>query len=125
MKNINRKIAYNTQCNLNALNIFFIEKMTQNLKAIKVKLSSEYHDFLNVFNRVQSNKLLSHRFYNHKIEFTSDLMFSRCQVYQMFSVKLLKVKKSLNENLFKKFITFSQILYFSFVLFILKANEDL
>ncbi len=125
MKNINRKIAYNTQCNLNALNIFFIEKMTQNLKAIKVKLSSEYHDFLNVFNRVQSNKLLSHRFYNHKIEFTSDSMFSRCQVYQMFSVKLLKVKKYLNENLFKKFITFSQILYFSFVLFILKANKDL
>ena len=43
----------------------------------------------------------------------------------MFSVKLLKVKKYLNENLLKKFITSSQTLYFSFVLFILKANEDL
>ncbi len=43
----------------------------------------------------------------------------------MFSVKLLKVKKYLNENLSKKFITSSQILYFFFVLFILKANEDL
>ncbi len=42
----------------------------------------------------------------------------------MFSVKLLKVKKYLNENLLKKFITFSQTLYFFSVLFILKANED-
>ncbi len=51
MKNIDREIMYNTQCNLNALNIFFVEKTIQNLKAIKVKLSSEYHDFLNVFDR--------------------------------------------------------------------------
>ncbi len=53
MKNIDRKITYYTQCNLNALNVSFIEKTTQNLKAIKVKLSSEYHDFLNVFDRAQ------------------------------------------------------------------------
>ncbi len=51
MKNIDRKIAYNTQCNLNALNVSFVKKMTQNLKAIKVKLSSEYHDFLDVFDQ--------------------------------------------------------------------------
>ncbi len=43
----------------------------------------------------------------------------------MFSVKLLKVKKYLNENLLKKFITFNQTLYFFPVLFTLKANEDL
>ncbi len=43
----------------------------------------------------------------------------------MSSVKLLKVKKYLNENLSKKFITSSQILYFFLVLFILKANKDL
>ncbi len=125
MKNIDRKIAYNTQCDLNALNVSFIKKTTQNLKAIKVKLSSEYHEFLDVFDRAQSNKLLSHRFYDHKIELISDSTFSHCRVYWMFSVKLLKVKKYLNENLSKKFITLSQTLYFFLVLFILKANEDL
>ena len=80
MKNIDRKIAYNTQCNLNALNVTFVEKTTQNLKAIKVKLFSEYHDFLDVFDWTQSNKLSSNRFYDHKIELISDSMLSHCQV---------------------------------------------
>ncbi len=125
MMNINRKIAYNTQCNLNALNISSINETTQNLKDIKAKLSSKYHEFLDVFDRAQSNKVFSHRFYDHKIELISDLMLFRCRIYQMFSVKLLKVKKYLNENLSKKFITSSQTLYFFLVLFILKANKDL
>ncbi len=52
MININRKIAYNTQCDLNALNISLINKTTQNLKDIKAKLFLKYHKFLNVFDWV-------------------------------------------------------------------------
>ncbi len=125
MTDINRKIMYNTQCDLNVLNISLINETTQNLKDIKAKLSLKYHEFLDVFDLAQLNKLLSHRFYDHKIELISDLMLFRCRAYQMFSVKLLKVKKYLNKNLSKKFITFSQTFYFFLVLFILKANEDL
>ncbi len=125
MMNINREITYNTQCNLNTLNVSSINETTQNLKDIKAKLSSKYHEFLDVFDQAQLNKLSSHCFYNHKIELINNSMLSCCWVYWMFSVKLLKVKKYLNENLSKKFITSSQILYFSLVLFILKANKDL
>ncbi len=125
MMNINRKIAYNTQCDLNALNVSSINEMTQNLEDIKAKLLLKYHEFLDVFDRAQLNKLLSHHFYDHKIELTSDSMLSCCRAYWIFSVKLLKVKKYLNENLSKKFITLSQTLYFSSILFTLKANEDL
>ncbi len=125
MTNINKEIAYNTQCNLNALNVSLINETTQNLKDIKAKLSSKYHEFLDVFDRVQLNKLPSHCFYDHKIKLISDSTSSRCRVYQMFSVKLLKIKKYLNKNLLKRFITSSQTLYFFFVLFILKANEHL
>ena len=124
MMNINREITYNTQCDLNALNVSSIDETTQNLKDIKAKLSLKSHEFLDVFDRAQSNKLFSHRFYDHKIELISDLTSSRCRVYRMFSVKLLKVKKYLNETLSKKFITSSQIVYFFLVLFAHKANED-
>jgi len=124
MMNINRKIAYNTQCNLNVLNVSLINETTQNLKDIKAKLSLKYHEFLDVFNWAQLNKLLSHCFYDYKIKLINDLMLFCCWVDQMFSVKLLKVKKYLNENLSKKFITSSQTFYFFSVLFALKANKD-
>jgi len=58
MTDIDREITYNTQCNLNVLNVSSINEMTQNLKDIKVKLSSKYHEFLDVFDWVQLNKLL-------------------------------------------------------------------
>jgi len=125
MTDIDREIAYNTQCNLNALNVSSINETTQNLKDIKANLSLKYHKFLDVFDRAQLNKLFSHRFYDHKIELINDSTLSHCWVYWMFSVKLLKIKKYLNENLSKRFITFSQTLYFFLVLFILKANKDL
>jgi len=81
MMNINRKITYNTQCNLNILNVFSINETTQNLKDIKAKLSLKYHEFLNVFDWVQLNKLFFHCFYDHKIELINDSMSSHCQVY--------------------------------------------
>ncbi len=125
IEDIDRKIIYNTQCKLDVINIFSVDETTQNLEDIKVKLSSKYQNFLDVFDQAQADKLLSHRLYDHKIELTSDATSSHCQAYQMSFYKLQKVKKYLNENLFKEFITSNKASYFSFVLFILKANEDL
>ncbi len=51
MMNINKEIAYNTQCDLNVLNIFSIDETAQNLKDIKAKLSSKYYEFLDVFDQ--------------------------------------------------------------------------
>ena len=47
------------------------------------------------------------------------------RTYQMFSYKFEKIKKYLIENLFKNFITFNKILYFSSMLFAMKVNKDL
>ena len=43
----------------------------------------------------------------------------------MFSYKFEKIKKYFIENLFKNFITFNKILYFSLMLFAMKINENL
>jgi hypothetical protein len=125
IKDIDRKIVYNTQCDLNVINVFSTDEIAQNLEDIKVKLSLKYQNFINVFDRAQTDKLSSHHSYNHKIELTSDAILSRCRAYQMSFYKLQKVKKYLNENLFKEFITSNKASYFSLILFILKANEDL
>ncbi len=125
IEDIDRKIVYNTQCKLDVINVSFTEKIAQNLEDIKAKLSLKYQNFLDIFDWVQADKLSSHCSYDHKIKLTSDVTSSCCRAYWISFYKLQKVKKYLNENLFKEFITFSKALYFSSVLFTLKANKDL
>ncbi len=125
IEDIDRKIIYNTQCELDVINIFSVNEMTQNLENIKVKLSLKYQSFLDVFDWVQADKLSSHHLYDHKIKLISDVTSLYCWAYWMSFYKLQKVIEYLNENLFKEFITSSKASYSSFVLFILKANKDL
>ncbi len=125
IENIDRKIVYNTQCKLDVINVFSINETTQNLEDIKVKLLSKYQNFLDVFDWAQADKLSSHRSYDYKIELISDATSSHCWAYWMSLYKLQKVKKYLNKNLFKEFVISSKASYFSFILFILKVNEDL
>jgi len=125
IKDIDREIVYNTQCKLNILDVTFINASAQNLKDIKVKLFLKYQNFLDVFDRAQVDKLSSHRSYDHKIKLSNDVTSSRCWAYWMSFYKLQKIKKYLNENLSKNFITSSKISYFSLILFALKINDDL
>ena len=107
------------------INLSNVEIAVVNLQNIKKKLSSEYHDYLDVFDRVQVNQLFSHRDSDHKIEFLNDVKFLQSRAYRMLFYKFEKIKKYLIENLFKDFITFSKTLYFSSMLFAMKVNEDL
>ncbi len=95
------------------------------LKQVKVKLLSEYHDYLNIFDRAMINQLSLHRFYDHKIELINEETFSRNRSYQMFNHKLQKIKKYLIEHLNKEFIFSSFTSYVLLILFIEKKNDSL
>ncbi len=95
------------------------------LEQVKIKLFSEYHDYLNIFNRAMINQLSSHRFYDHKIELIDEETLSWSKLYQMFNHKLQKIKKYLINHLNKDFIFFSFASYVSLILFIKKKDESL
>ncbi len=95
------------------------------LKKLKKKLSIVYHDFLNVFDREKTIQLPSHRSYDYKIELEDENQSSRSWLYLMSSHKLQKIKKYLEENLKKKFITFSKASFASLILFIEKKDDSL
>jgi len=95
------------------------------LKQVKIKLLSEYHDYLNVFDRAMIDQLSSHHIYDHKIELIDERMFSRSRLYQMFNHKLQKIKKYLIKHLNKEFIFFSFASYVSLILFAEKKDESL
>ncbi len=95
------------------------------LKQVKIKLFSEYHDYLDVFDRAIINQLSSHRFYDHKIELIDEETFFQSRLYQMFNHKLQKIKKYLIDHLNKEFIFFSFASYVSLILFIEKKDDSL
>jgi len=94
-------------------------------KQVKIKLLSEYHDYLNIFDRAMIDQLSSHRIYDYKIKLINEKMFSRSRLYQMFNHKLQKIKKYLIEHLNKKFIFFSFASYILLILFAEKKDESL
>ncbi len=79
------------------------------LNELKKRLSIIYHDFLNVFDKEKITQLLLHRSYDHKIELEEKSQSSRSWLYSILSHKLQKIKEYLEENLKKKFITFSKV----------------
>jgi len=98
---------------------------TEIFKQVKIKLLSEYHNYLDVFDWIMINQLSSHHFYDHKIELINERTLSQSRLYQMFNHKLQKIKKYLIEHLNKEFIFFSFASYISLILFTEKKDESL
>ncbi len=78
-----------------------------------------------MFDRAMTDQLLSHRFYNHKIELIDEKTSSWSHLYHMSDYKLQKMKNYLIEHLNKSFISFSSISYASLILFIKKKDDSL
>ncbi len=95
------------------------------LKEVKAKLSLKYHDYLDMFDWAMTDQLLSHRFYDHKIELIDEKMSSRSRLYHMSDYKLQKMKNYLIEHLNKNFISSSSTSYASLILFIEKKDDSL
>ncbi len=97
----------------------------ETLEQVKIKLFSEYHDYLDVFDRAMTDQLSPHRIYDHRIELIDEKMLSRSRLYQMFDHKLQKIKNYLIKHLNKEFIFFSFVSYASLILFAEKKDESL
>jgi len=95
------------------------------LKKLKKKLLIVYHDFLNVFDREKTTQLPLHQSYDYKIELEDESQSFKSQLYFMLSHKLQKIKKYLEENLKKKFITLSKTSFTLSILFIEKKDDSL
>ena len=106
---------------INEMSEIFIKKFS--LKKIKAKFYFNFHDLLQTFNSIAAKILLFNYFYDHKIDFVDDFHTMRSRVYSLFYLKLIKLKKYLKENVRKNFISFSNVSFFSSILFVIKFNE--
>ena len=89
-----------------------------------IKIVFKYHDYANVFDKIDANKLFKHRFYDHAIE-TKNKIFSFDFIYNLFITKLETFRKYLNYNFKKKFIVFFSSSADAFIMFVKKKTENL
>jgi hypothetical protein len=95
-----------------------------NLKSV---VSSEYHDFLDVFFKEKADILSSHKKHDHRIELKKDHESEHeyASLYNLSENELLLIKKYLKEHLDKEFIESSTISYASLILFAKKSDDEL
>ena len=92
------------------------------------KLSIDYYNYANVFDKSQINILSLYRFYDHELKFAEKAdkkALFKNRIYSISDHKFEQVKKYLNEHLKKEFIVSNYALFVLFVLFIEKPNEEL
>ncbi len=117
---------YKRCCGSNTVKVCETQALTAD--DVKERLPSEYHDFLDVFDRSEAEKLPPHREYDHKLEFIdedSKSKLPKSRIYPMSAHKLQEVKKYLDENLKRGFIVPSKAPFASPILFAEKPNGGL
>ena len=87
-------------------------------------LSKKYHEFLNVFFQKVVEKLSSHRFYDHKIQFQKNKKSNFDSLYDMFKDELLMLQKYFQNNFKKEFIRFNSFFVVASMFFVKKLDED-
>ena len=92
------------------------------------KLLIDYYNYINIFDKSQTNILSLYCFYDYKLEFAKsankNTLFKH-RVYSISKYKFEQIKKYLDKHLKKEFIVSSYALFILFVLFTKKSNEEL
>jgi hypothetical protein len=94
---------------------------------LKLVISFEYHDFLNVFFKKKADILSSHRKHDHRIKLEKDHESDHeyVSLYNLSKEEQQLVKKYLKKHLNKDFIESSIASYASSILFAKKSNDEL
>ena len=104
------------------INEIFTQKII--LKQIERFFFSKFKIFFQTFDFNFVEQLSLYRIYDHKIELKKNFRTIKNRIYFIFYHKLLKLKKYFDENFRKNFITINSIFFVSFVLFVIKFNDD-
>ena len=87
-------------------------------------LLSKFNFFFQNFDFSLTKKLLLYRAYDYKIKLKKKICTIKDRMYLIFYHKLLKLKKYLNENFKKNFITVNSIFFVFLILFATKFNDS-
>ena len=92
---------------------------------LRCTVPEEYHDLIDIFSKLASDKLPPHWQYDHKIHLEEDVPLGYHPLYHQTEEELRALKKYLIENLEKGFIAHSSAPFASPVLFVKNPSRGL
>jgi hypothetical protein len=94
-------------------------------REIKDQLPERYHQFADVFSKIQSDELPQRKEYDHRIELEREVELGYCPLYRMTAEELEAAKEYILENLDKGFIVPSNAPFASPILMAKKPGGGL
>ena len=87
-----------------------------------IKILFKYHDYADVFDKIDVNKLFEHKFHDYVIE-TKGKIFFFDFIYNLFIRKLETFRKYSNDNFKKEFIVFVSSFADECIMFVKKKRK--
>ncbi len=86
---------------------------------------SYFYEFVNVYFRIESDKMSSYKIFNSKIKFKSDMKFENYPLLYQISFEYLPfLKKYFTKNLVKSFISKNCSFFVFPILFVKKSGKN-
>ena len=95
------------------------------MNELKQRISKEFHRYVDVWNSKLASKVLSHRKWDHVINFKSEAKSSIKKAYGLFKDQTTVMKKYIDDMLEKDYIKFSTFEYAASILIVKKFEEKL
>jgi len=98
------------------------EEMKADHRKVKEMVPKKYHKWLKVFGKVESERMLVRKVWDHAIDLNNDFKVSKARVYPLSRNEKEEVQKFVNEHLKKGYIRPSKLPQTSLVFFVGKKN---
>jgi len=100
------------------------EEIKADHRKVEEMVSKQFHKWLKVFGKIESERILVRKVWDHAIDLNNNFKVSKARVYPLSRNKKEEVQKFIDEHFKKGYIRLSKLPQTSLVFFVGKKDEE-
>ena len=100
------------------------EEIKADHRKVEEMVSKQFHKWLKVFGKIESERILVRKVWDHTIDLNNNFKVSKARVYPLSRNKKEEVQKFIDEHFKKGYIRLSKLPQTSLVFFVGKKDEE-
>jgi len=100
------------------------EEIKVDHRKVEEMVSKQFHKWLKVFGKIESERILVRKVWDHTIDLNNNFKVSKARVYPLSRNKKEEVQKFIDEHFKKGYIRLSKLPQTSLVFFVGKKDEE-